>query len=98
MIKINPKLYPFDIVNSAAYMLLDKAYFVIDGDENEITVEITSKKGENVEKEFQNELVKQARLKKDCVESDLKSELLRKALELPKDDFLDDDIIVPWEG
>ena len=44
LISINPKIYPLDVVYSAVYILLDKAYIVIDGDpEEEIIVEIRSK-------------------------------------------------------
>jgi His-Xaa-Ser system protein HxsD len=42
---VNPKLYPLDIVYSAAYVLIDKAYILLDGDPaTEIKVEIRKKK------------------------------------------------------
>ena len=44
LLSINPKIYPLDVVYSAAYALLDKAYIILDGDpEEEIIVEIRPK-------------------------------------------------------
>ena len=43
-IKLNPKIYSMQIIYSAAYALLDKAYIVLDGNpETEISAEIFSK-------------------------------------------------------
>ena len=50
--KVNPKIYSLDVVQAAAYVLMDRAYVVIDGDpEKEILVELkpTDKK-EDLEK------------------------------------------------
>jgi len=61
IVSVNPKVFALEVIYSAAYVLLDKAYFLIDGDpEKEIKVEIISKQGKEVEKialEFNNELV-----------------------------------------
>lgn len=48
---LNPKLYPIDIIYSAAYIMLDKAFILFDGDPNEkIVVEIRRKNpDQNVE-------------------------------------------------
>jgi len=62
-IKLNPKIYPLEIIYSAAYVFLEKAYIKLDGDiDKEIIVEIKSKDNEikNIELEFQNELLNYA--------------------------------------
>lgn len=60
-IKVNSKFFPLETVYSAAYVLIDKAYFTFDGNpDKEIKVYLSAKEGEDPEKiakEFQNELV-----------------------------------------
>ena len=60
-VKINPKLYNISSLYSAAYVFLDRAYFLFEGDpEKEIEVKITAREGEDPElisKEFLNELI-----------------------------------------
>ena len=61
-LKINPKIYALEIIYSAAYMFLDRAYIIIDGDpEKEFEIEIIPKsKDEDIKKlvlEFNNELI-----------------------------------------
>lgn len=68
MVSINPKIYPPDVIFSAAYVFLDKAYLLIDGDpEEEIVVELKPKdeKGslETLGREFNNELLNYAAYK-----------------------------------
>jgi His-Xaa-Ser system protein HxsD len=42
---INPKIYSMDIIYSAAYIMIDKAYIILDGDpQSEIIVEFRKKK------------------------------------------------------
>ncbi|MBT7903471.1 hypothetical protein HN587_06430 [Candidatus Woesearchaeota archaeon] len=42
---LNPKIYPIDIVYSAAYIMIDKAFIILDGDPTqEILIEIRKKK------------------------------------------------------
>ena len=44
LVSINPKIYSLDVIYSAAYILLDKAHIVLDGDpEEEIIAEIRPK-------------------------------------------------------
>jgi len=44
LVSINPKIYFLDVIYSAAYILLDKAHIVLDGDpEEEIIAEIRPK-------------------------------------------------------
>lgn len=62
VVSVNPKIYPLEVIYSAAYVFLDRAYLAIDGDpEKEVLVQIKPKNaGEDPEKlgnEFNNELV-----------------------------------------
>ncbi len=65
LITVNPKIYSLDVVQSAAYILMDRAHVIIDGDPKEkILVELkpTNNK-ENLEKlgrDFNNELLNYA--------------------------------------
>ena len=66
LFSINPRIYPLDIIYSASYILMDKAYIFLDGDpEEEILVEIRKK--EEIEEDlkqvvyaFNNELLNYA--------------------------------------
>ena len=62
LVSVKTGIYPLDIIFSAAYVFLDRAYVIIDGDpEREITVELKPKDGKtDLEKlggEFGNELL-----------------------------------------
>lgn len=73
-ITINPRIYPLDVVYSAAYVFLDRAYIVIDGDpKKEVVVELRLKEQDNnpynLEKmgnDFNNELLSYAFYKKQA--------------------------------
>ena len=61
---VNPKLYPLEAVYGAAYVFLDKAYLLLNGDpQKEIIVQIKSKKKinqkglKNLADDFLNELL-----------------------------------------
>ena len=65
IIKVNPKIYSLDTVQSAAYVLMDKAFAIIDVDpENELVVELKPRNNkEDLEKlgrDFNNELINYA--------------------------------------
>ena len=64
IVTVNSKLYPLEAVYSAAYVFMDRAYIVLDGDpENEILVKIKLKSDGSLEKigdEFNNELLNYA--------------------------------------
>ncbi|QLJ53369.1 MAG: hypothetical protein Sv326_1194 [Candidatus Fermentimicrarchaeum limneticum] len=64
LFSINPKIYPLEVVHSAAYALIDKAYVMLDGDPNdEIIAELKPKnKGEirEVVTKFAEELLNYA--------------------------------------
>jgi His-Xaa-Ser system protein HxsD len=62
IISVNPKVYGLDTIFSAAYIFIDKAYVIVDGDPNEeIVVQLKAKDQEtNLEKlgrDFNNELI-----------------------------------------
>ena len=60
-ISLNAKIYPKDVVYSAAYVFTDRAYIILGGDpEGEMTVEMRPKGDVNPEEiamEFHNELL-----------------------------------------
>ena len=62
-VSINPNLYPLEVIYSAAYVFIDRAYVIIDGDpKEEIIVQIKPKLDSNVDvetlgREFSNELL-----------------------------------------
>jgi len=63
-IYINPKIYPLEVIYSAAYIFIDRAYVLLDGDpENEIIVVMKSKINpdqdvlEKLAMDFNNELL-----------------------------------------
>jgi len=62
---VNPKIYPLELVYSAAYIMIDKAFIILDGDpEKEIWVEIRKKQNdqqvEELVREFNEELLNYA--------------------------------------
>ena len=61
IVYINPEIYPLDIIYSAAYVFIDKAYIVLDGDpKKEIKVILKPKTEYDLNKlgmEFNNELL-----------------------------------------
>ncbi len=85
LLKINPRIYPVDVVQAAAYILIDKAFILLDGDPNkEITAEIRGKKGEDVKsivKEFNEELLSYAVYKSQSEKNrDLREAILKRVL------------------
>ena len=63
-LSINPKIYPLQVVHAAAYMMIDRAYVIIDGNpEEELIIEIRPKEKQDLRKmgyEFSNELLNYA--------------------------------------
>ena len=64
IISVNPMIYPLTIIYSAAYVFLDRAYILLDGNpKKEIVVKLKPKGGDDPEKlanEFFNELINYA--------------------------------------
>lgn len=84
-IKVNPKIYPLEVIYSAAYMFLDRAYVVIDGDpQSEVIVQIKAKGKEDLKKialEFENELVNYAVYVVQAARTDeIRKTIIQKAL------------------
>ncbi len=54
VVSINPKIYPLEVIYAAAYVLLDKAYFILDGDpEKSIKITIMAKNEKAAKKELE---------------------------------------------
>ena len=105
IVSVSPKIYPLDVIYSAAYVMLDKAYIILSGNaDKEVLVELRYQKGEgNLEllgREFNNSLINYAVYKSQSEQNrGVKEEIVRKALqtnsegnvaESSDDDYLDD--------
>jgi His-Xaa-Ser system protein HxsD len=86
VIRINPKIYPLDVVHSAAYIMIDKAFILLDGEpEKEITVSIECKEGADdvvkIVQEFNEELLNYAVYKiQNERNKDLREAILKRVL------------------
>jgi His-Xaa-Ser system protein HxsD len=92
LLTINPKIYPLEVIYSAAYVFLDKAYIILFGDpESEVFIEMRfkSNKGdlETLGRDFNNELINYAVYKTQLEQSsEINSEIVQKALETNSSD------------
>jgi His-Xaa-Ser system protein HxsD len=85
VLKINPKVYPIETVYSAAYVFLDKAYVVLDGDpKKEIVIKLKPKEKYDLKKlgnEFFNELINYADYHKRAKDTkELRQMILQRAI------------------
>ena len=85
ILSINPKLYNLETVYSAAYVFLDKAYVLLNGDpKKEVLVSLKPKGKERLEKigrEFLNELINYADYQKRAEQTKkVREMLLQRAL------------------
>ncbi len=88
IISISPKIYPLDVIYSAAYVFLDKAYVLLNGNpEKEIVVELRPKEKskkrelEKLGREFSNELLNYAFYKKQSERNaPIRQAILQRAL------------------
>ncbi len=78
LISVNPEIYPLDVIYSAAYVFLEKAYLLLEGDpKKEIIIKLTAKERINKEelkkigKEFLNELISYGFYKKQSEKNNL---------------------------
>ena len=101
IIHVNPLVYDMDVICSAAYVFLDKAYVVIDGDpKDEILVKIKPKEAQNknLAMEFNNELINYLEYKTNFERNkDIRAAILQRVLltsdpGLVKDDQPEQDI------
>ena len=110
-INVNPKLYPLEVIYSAAYVFLDKAYIFLEGDpDSKVIVELKSKLNADIEeigREFMNELLNYAAYKKQAEKSkDIRGMIVQRALitndiESKKEideDFSDEDYLNDPDG
>ena len=84
-IAVDSNIYPLDVVTSASYVFLDKAYVFIEGDPaKELIVNMVPKKGHDPEKlgmEFNNELLNYALYKKQSEKNaPVKEAIIQRAL------------------
>ncbi|MCK5449251.1 His-Xaa-Ser system protein HxsD [Candidatus Pacearchaeota archaeon] len=102
LIEINPEIYLLEVVYSAAYVFLDRAYIRLDGDaDKKIIVELRPKEDyslEQLKNEFNNELLNYAFHKSQIENSgDIRNILMQRALFIPeinkieKDDLLNEE-------
>ena len=85
ILKVNPKLYPLEVIYSAAYVFLDRAYVLLDGDpKKEVIVKLMPKEKHDLKKlggEFFNELINYADYNKRAKETkSIREMLLQRAL------------------
>lgn len=86
ILRINPKIYPVEVIYSAAYVFLDKAYILLDGDpKSEIIIRIKPKNKEKDKEllglEFFNELINYADYRQRSEETkNIREALLQRAL------------------
>jgi len=89
LIEVNPEIYSLDVVYSAAYVLLDRAYIRLDGNPKEkIIVELMPKENcplEQLKNEFNNELLSYA-FHKSQIENtgEIRKILMQRALLIPE--------------
>ena len=112
IVSVNPKIYSLDVVYSAGYVLMDRAYVVIDGDpEEEIIVELRPKKRDDLEilgRDFNNELINYAVYKSQSeANREVKETIVKRALltnvgeeeaEEKEEDFEDESYLDDPEG
>lgn len=86
IIPVNPRIYPLDVIYSAAYVFLDDFYVIIDGDpEKGVIVKMLPKESsmanKDVGKRFNNELVNYAFYKKQVERNaDIRKAIIQRAL------------------
>lgn len=112
-ISINPNLYPVEVIYSAAYIFINQAYVMIDGDpKEEILVKLKPKGSMDIEtlgREFNNELVNyMTYLLRTARSQVIREEIVQRALATnaqsvqpsqPVKSFIDDPerIAKPWK-
>ena len=87
LISVNPKIYSIDTILSAAYIFIDRAYVIVDGDpEEEIIVQLRVKdKKTNLEqlgREFNNELINYAFYREQTIKNiPIRAAIVQKAFD-----------------
>jgi His-Xaa-Ser system protein HxsD len=106
-VKINPKIFSMDIIYSAAYVFLDRAYVMLDGNPGELVIAELKPKNpaddlEIMGREFFNELINYSFYKQQVEKTgELRKMIVERALlsGLQEKSYLDDPegIAIPWE-
>ena len=107
LVSINPKIYFLDVIYSAAYVLLDKAHVVLDGDpEEDIIAEIRPKTNQDLKElanSFNEELLNysvyktQSEKNKGIREAILQRALLSNGFNSEEEIDDPEGIAIPWE-
>lgn len=95
-LEVDKNIYDLDVVFSAAYVFLEKAYIKIDGDpNNKIIVSFRKKNDSDIQKieaEFLNELINYANYKKKSEENkNIVKAIIQRSLLTNDVDLLDED-------
>ncbi|MFH0832594.1 MAG: hypothetical protein V1900_02670 [Candidatus Aenigmatarchaeota archaeon] len=84
-VSVNPRLYPLEVIYSSAYIFIDRAFVMIDGDpKEEILVQLRPKNDSDIEelgREFNNELLNyMVYLHRTVKNQGLRETIMRRAL------------------
>lgn len=99
-VKINAKVFPIDIIYSAAYSMLDRAYVILDGDPENVVYAILKPRNfegslEELGKIFYDELINYAFYVVQSIRNkDIKEAIIRATL--PEEESFED-IATIWE-
>jgi His-Xaa-Ser system protein HxsD len=99
---LNPKVYPVDVIYAAAYVMLEKAYFLLDEQNGRIKVEIEPKDGKtDYSGDFRTQLINYGFYKKQLEKASKIKELMLQEVfsQFTYDDYVKDPqgIMIPWE-
>lgn len=107
LVSVNPKIYFLDVIYSAAYILLDRAHIILDGDpEEEIIAELRPKGKQDLKAlamAFNDELLNysvyktQSEKNKDIKQAIIQRALLTNGFEDTSEIEDPEGIAVPWE-
>jgi His-Xaa-Ser system protein HxsD len=89
-IQIDPRIYSLDAIYAASYVMLEKAYILLDGNpKNQIIVMITPKNSKNakeIKNEFMNELIRLGFYKNQAREAGIVKTLILKKILMISDE------------
>lgn len=106
LVSVNPKIYPLDVIYSAAYVFTDNCYVLLDGDpQDEVIVELKPKNSslelEKIAMEFSNELLNYANYAMQSLRNArIREIILQRALNVSRQDLRQDYLekdAKPWK-
>ncbi len=84
LVALNPKIYSMATIFSAAYVLLDKAFIVVDGSIDQIVVSMQPKEGKNLRslvQQFNSQLINYSVNAAESKKTErIRNELVKRAL------------------